>query len=145
MSAICQVFQPSHLNQRGSTQSKLQSFSCFSPFFIQRSWRFVYQLFHVISWSTKSWILTNCLPSLDCPSLTAYKYLPTSASGYLPPLIYFRTSRFDCLIFNGAILTFWESPSMPWITFSSALTALSAAIVLLSLFVVYRVTRYQLR
>ena len=72
----------------------------------------------------------------------AYTYLPTSASGYFPPLMYFITSRLGCFLFHGDILTLLESPSMQFITFISSLTALPTEIVLISFFAMDRVTRY---
>ena len=107
VSAICKVLRPVHPNQRGSTQSELQILRCFSPFFIQRPLRVVYQFSHVISWATESEILTYFLPFLYCPSMTVYTYFPTSSSGYLPYVIYFRTSRLGCFLFRGAIWYCW--------------------------------------
>ena len=75
----------------------------------------------------------------------AYTYFTTFASGYLPPLIYFRTSKLGFLILHGGILTLLESTSMSWINLTSVLTALPTAIVLLLLFVMERVTRNLLR
>ena len=98
--------------KRGSTKSELQILRCLSPFFVQRPLSVVYQLSYVTSWANASLILKYCLPYLYCPSLTAYMYLPTPASGYFPPLIYFITSRLGCLIFYGAILTLLDSTSM---------------------------------
>ena len=73
-----------------------------------------------------------------------YMYLPTSALGYFPPLIYFRTFWLGCLLLHGAILTLLKYPSMICITFISALTALPTEIALLSFFAMNRVTRHLL-
>ena len=121
--AICHVLRTSHPIQRGSTQSELKSLRSFSHSFIQRPLNVVYLSSHVMYWATEIWILTYCLPSMYCPSLTEYTHLPDSAYRCFPPLIYFRTSRLGCLIFH-AILTLLASPSIPCITFISALTAL---------------------
>ena len=145
MSAICHVLRPIHIKQRGSKQSELHILRRFYTFFIQWPLRVVYQSSHFKPWSTDSWILTYFLPSLDCPYLTAYMYFPASISGNFPPLIYFRTYRLGCFLLHCAILTFWESTSIPCITFIIALTALSTAIVLLSFSAIYRVSRYILR
>ena len=140
VSAICYVLQPSHKNPRGSTQSDLQSFRSLSTLFIQRPLSVVYQSSRFTSWATESWILTYCLPSLDFYSLTAYAYFPTSASGYIPPLIYLINSRLAFLLFYGAILTFLTSPSMSCINFISALIDLTTAVTLLLFFTIDRVT-----
>ena len=88
------------------------------------------------------WILTYCLLSLNCPSLTAYTHVQTYASGYFPPLMYFRTSRLGCLLFHGDILTFLTSTSMPCITFISALPASPIKIALIPFFAMDGVTRH---
>ena len=89
----------------------------------------------------ESLILTCCIPSLDCPSLTPYTNLPTPASGYFSPFMYFKTSELVRLLFHGDILTFLESTSMPFITLISPLNALPTEIALLSLFAMDRVAR----
>ena len=119
LSAIWYVLWISHTNHRGSTQSELQSLRCFSPFFIQCPFNVIYQSSHVTSWATYSWILTYCIPYLDCPSLTEYTYFPNSALGYFPPLMYFRTSRLGYFILRGDIFTLLVYLSMPCITFMS--------------------------
>ena len=144
VSNIWHVLQPIHTKHRGSTQYGLQSLSCFSPFFSHRLLNFVYQSYHDTSWAIDSWILTYCFIFMDCPSLTAYTYFPTSASGYFPPLMYFRTSGLGFLNFHGSILTFFESTSTPCINFISVLTAFPTAIELLELFTMDRVTRHLL-
>ena len=141
MSTIWHVLRPSHPNQRGSTQSELKIFRCFSSFFFQLPLHIVYQLSHVTSWATESLILTFCIPSMDFTYLTAYMYFPTSASGYFPPLMYFRTFGLGCLIVHGAILTLLVPHLMPYITFIIELTALPIVTSLLSFFAIDRVTR----
>ena len=110
LSTIYHLIWPSHPHQRGSTQSKLKRLECLSSFFIQLSLSDVTQFSHVTSWATGSWILKDCLLSLDFPSLTAYTYFPTSASRYLIPLIYFRKYILGCLFFYGDLLNMLAYP-----------------------------------
>ena len=117
VNSIWQVLQPSHPNKRGSKQFELQSLRWFSTLLIQQPWMVVYKLYHITSWDTDIWILTYCLLYLNFSFLTVYTYFPISASGYLPPLIYFRTSSLGCFIFPWWYFTLLEYPSIPWITF----------------------------